>query len=479
MLLTFGALAMARLLRPAPQTQNMFWIGVLVLAVTMPLLRLDTYYTPAYLHQALTRSLMAAHLGGAPASHAIIVNALGGVVIARWLEKLILLLFGVSALVAACRLAVAAIVAQRLMRGSQEMLLPADVIARLERFAAGCGMALPPMRRSLALPSPAVVGALQPIILLPLDFENIGPEEMFAALLHEYAHVMRRDFALTLICEIIAIPLFWHPMLHAIRAKIRISREQACDAIAAAEMHSTADYARCLVSLARSAAFPACPSGLVQSMFGGCDLEERVRKLLHRSPGSSLLDRNLRLMGGGLAMLATVVPVTLIHVSPLLAAAAAAPRAFVVARAKTPGRLAASFEFNRTFSFQRQQPVSIQIASETASLSITFAPRLGHHAKPIQAAVSPDALPRLQVHVQDSGAGDGEDADADVDETAQQIEIIQERDRAAEAERAQLEPDAQHRIDNLKLSLLQIRTPDQSSCVGFDAIAALPAFCIR
>ena len=147
-----------------------------------------------------------------------------------------------------------------------------------------------------------------------------------------------------------------------------------------------------------------------------------------------------------------------------------------MARAKTPQ--AANFAFNRTFTFQRQTPVSIQIASETASLSITFAPRSGHHAKPIEAAVSPDVLPRLQIHVRD-GAADGEDADADVDETAQQIEIIQERDRAAEAERAALEPDAQRRIANLKLSLLQIRTPDQSSCDGFDAIAALPAFCIR
>ena len=245
-------------------------------------------------------------------------------VIAPWLEKLILLLFGVCAFIAACRLAVAAIVAQRLMRGSQDMVLPAAVIARLDRFAAGCGLALPPIRRSLALPSPAVVGALKPVILLPLDFENIGPEEMCAALLHEYAHVLRRDFALTLLCEIIAIPLYWHPAMHVIRARIRTTREQACDSIAAGEMHSTADYARCLVSLARSAAFPACSgSGLVQTMFGGCDLEERVRKLLHRSPGSSLLNRSLRLMGGGLAMLATVIPVMLIHVSPLLAAARA------------------------------------------------------------------------------------------------------------------------------------------------------------
>ena len=70
-------------------------------------------------------------------------------------------------------------------------------------------------------------------MVLPPRFEGHAEDEVRAALLHELAHVRRRDYLVNLMCQIAALPAGWHPAVYGIQQRIRRTREMLCDAIAA------------------------------------------------------------------------------------------------------------------------------------------------------------------------------------------------------------------------------------------------------
>lgn len=63
----------------------------------------------------------------------------------------------------------------------------------------------------------------------------------------------RRDYLMSLICQVSALPVAWHPVVYGLHQRIRRTREMVCDAMAAREMRSETTYARCLITLS-----PAC-----------------------------------------------------------------------------------------------------------------------------------------------------------------------------------------------------------------------------
>jgi hypothetical protein len=162
---------------------------------------------------------------------------------------------------------------------------------------------------------PVVAGAIWPVILAPRAFVRLGEDEQRAALLHEVAHVVRRDFAINLLCEAAAAPIAWHPVSHEIKAGVRRSRELACDAMASASMASADAYARCLLSLAKTLHAPVEGSAVLVGLIGRGDLEERLMHLITgpRRGGPS------RLLIAGAAAAAILAPAALLHVSPAFA----------------------------------------------------------------------------------------------------------------------------------------------------------------
>ena len=155
--------------------------------------------------------------------------------------------------------------------------MPAPLSAALEQFARIHACKVPPVREMSRLASPVVVGALRPVILVPANFSRHTEEEQQAALLHELAHVLRRDYAVNLACELAAVPLSWHPAIYEIKAGVCRSRELACDAMASAAMASQGAYARCLLSLA-SVAGDHPRSGPVRRCWSACSTKAIWRK---------------------------------------------------------------------------------------------------------------------------------------------------------------------------------------------------------
>jgi beta-lactamase regulating signal transducer with metallopeptidase domain len=92
--------------------------------------------------------------------------------------------------------------------------------------------------------SPVTVGTT---ILLPRSLA--GSDLLPAALAHERAHVRRRDFAVNALLQLVALPLWFHPVALLLRRELAELRELACDEEAAGQSSPRA-YAAALVRIA-------------------------------------------------------------------------------------------------------------------------------------------------------------------------------------------------------------------------------------
>jgi bla regulator protein BlaR1 len=96
---------------------------------------------------------------------------------------------------------------------------------------------------------PMVIGHLKPLILLPIGLITaMPPAEIEAILVHELAHIRRRDYLLNLLQSLMEILFFFNPAVLWLSALIRTERENCCDDIAVTQTSSTVNYIRALVS---------------------------------------------------------------------------------------------------------------------------------------------------------------------------------------------------------------------------------------
>ncbi|MGA9800777.1 MAG: M56 family metallopeptidase [Terriglobales bacterium] len=100
---------------------------------------------------------------------------------------------------------------------------------------------------------PTAIGFSKAMVVLPSwTMRELSPLELNAILLHELAHLRRRDDWTNLAQKILGALLFFHPAVWWIEKKLALEREMACDDLVLAETKSTNPraYAECLVSLA-------------------------------------------------------------------------------------------------------------------------------------------------------------------------------------------------------------------------------------
>lgn len=96
---------------------------------------------------------------------------------------------------------------------------------------------------------PAVVGFLKPTILVPLGLLNkLSQEEVESILMHELAHIRRKDYLFNLLQCFIDVMFFFNPAILWISSLIRNERENCCDDIAINETKSKKQFIQALVS---------------------------------------------------------------------------------------------------------------------------------------------------------------------------------------------------------------------------------------
>jgi beta-lactamase regulating signal transducer with metallopeptidase domain len=96
---------------------------------------------------------------------------------------------------------------------------------------------------------PMVVGHFKPVILFPLGLlATLPAQEVEAVLLHELAHIRRKDYLVNLLQHFMEIVFFFNPAVLWISSLIRAERENCCDDIAIAHAGSKRNYINALVS---------------------------------------------------------------------------------------------------------------------------------------------------------------------------------------------------------------------------------------
>jgi beta-lactamase regulating signal transducer with metallopeptidase domain len=214
--------------------------------------------------------------GGTPPENTALI-----VVPWRWWTSgtIALALWAAWAIVYAARLGVA-VVAVRHAR-QQAHTFPRAVEARLPHWL----QVQTTGRRARLMVSPhvrtaAVLGGGPPLIVIaPALVEQLSDADLDRVVIHEWAHVQRRD-DLAQIAELcVCVVAGWHPALWWLRRRLHIEREVACDAFAVGVTGSPKAYATCLTTLA------ALPPARVRwapapSVVSSSSVRERIVRLV-------------------------------------------------------------------------------------------------------------------------------------------------------------------------------------------------------
>jgi beta-lactamase regulating signal transducer with metallopeptidase domain len=97
--------------------------------------------------------------------------------------------------------------------------------------------------------SPFVQGILHPRLVLPRSLlETISPVQLRQVILHELAHLRRRDLVWSWIPQLARMLFFFNPVSHLVQRRIRLESELACDQHAMRHDCGTpADYVQTLL----------------------------------------------------------------------------------------------------------------------------------------------------------------------------------------------------------------------------------------
>jgi beta-lactamase regulating signal transducer with metallopeptidase domain/5-hydroxyisourate hydrolase-like protein (transthyretin family) len=171
--------------------------------------------------------------------------------------------------------------ASRVVGLGQPVADPA-ILALLDELAGGLGIARRVAVATLDTAcSPAVVGVVSPVVLVPASLlAGSSPEHLRAILAHELAHIRRWDVLVNLLQLLVESLLFHNPFVWLLSAQIRHEREACCDAVAAECCGGGPAYARVLVDVGE--AILASTAAMSFAQPGG--LSDRVRRLLGLRP---------------------------------------------------------------------------------------------------------------------------------------------------------------------------------------------------
>jgi beta-lactamase regulating signal transducer with metallopeptidase domain/HEAT repeat protein len=161
-------------------------------------------------------------------------------------------LWAIIALVIVLSLTWSSLVVRRLVRRSRT-LDDQSWMTPLWEVSDRMGLDEPP--RLLLSPDakmPFACGLATPTIVLPSECESWSHERRLAVLLHELAHVRRRDLAGHTLGRLVCAVYWFHPLVWTAARKLRDESERACDDLALSCGTRATDYAEHLLDIVTS-----------------------------------------------------------------------------------------------------------------------------------------------------------------------------------------------------------------------------------
>jgi beta-lactamase regulating signal transducer with metallopeptidase domain len=265
------------------------------------------------------------------------------------------------------------------LRKDASVLSPAEVGIASQIIEAKHRVAL---LESTAIDDPVTVGVLHPAILLPRKvLPDLGEQEFSAVLMHEYGHIRRRDFLAHILCELISLPVAWHPGIRYLMSKISETRELACDDYAAGRLGKRRLYARTLVRLASLCLHTPRGNAVGLGIFDGENLETRIMMLT---------EKRLSLSRAGLMGLALAMSIT-------FSAGAVLARAMSLQAISEPSNTAEKFAGTWHWMFNGKSFVTMILVRDGSGFTGSVTPSriaLNHDGGLLRADPSEDSAPK-------------------------------------------------------------------------------------
>jgi beta-lactamase regulating signal transducer with metallopeptidase domain len=165
---------------------------------------------------------------------------------------------------------------------------------------------------------PMAWGLMRAHVLLPDEAEDWPIDRQRVVLLHELAHVKRRDSVTQMLAHLACAVYWFNPLVWLAAQRLRAERERACDDLVLAAGTRGSDYADHLLDIARSLRSGAWPTWSAVTMAHRSQLEGRLMAIL--DPALPRRSPTRRAM----VACATVAVVTIVSLAGVRAVAKAA-----------------------------------------------------------------------------------------------------------------------------------------------------------
>ncbi|MDP4263860.1 MAG: M56 family metallopeptidase [Bacteroidota bacterium] len=155
---------------------------------------------------------------------------------------------------------------------------------------------------------PAAIGYFKPVILVPLGLlSNLPAGQVEAILLHELAHIRRKDYIMNILQRFTEAVFFFNPALLWISSLIRQEREACCDDVVVANTHHKGSYLDALVSFQE---YSMTASGYAMGISSKKHyLLNRVKRILTRENKKlNLMEKILLIAGLAVVTAFTFIP---------------------------------------------------------------------------------------------------------------------------------------------------------------------------
>jgi len=126
---------------------------------------------------------------------------------------------------------------------------------------------------------PVAIGLLRPAILMPVGLlMGLSTDQVESILIHELAHIRRRDYLVNLLQKFVECVLFYHPAVWWVSGVVRAERENCCDDVVVKLNGDARGYAAALATLEKN----RWPAGEPAMAATGGSLMKRIHRLIQQ-----------------------------------------------------------------------------------------------------------------------------------------------------------------------------------------------------
>jgi HEAT repeat protein/beta-lactamase regulating signal transducer with metallopeptidase domain len=167
-----------------------------------------------------------------------------------------------------------------------QVVTDAPWLAQARALAQGLGLSRVRFLRTGGSTMPMAWGIFRSSVVIPADADTWPAHRLRVVLLHELAHVKRRDCLTHLVAQMACAAYWFNPLAWMAARRLRTERERACDDLVLASGTRGSDYADLLLDIARvmrAGRFPAVLAGASLAMAQRSQLEGRLMAILDPS----------------------------------------------------------------------------------------------------------------------------------------------------------------------------------------------------